>query len=127
LGPYGNPLSAPSINHLHLILLKTNVKTLLHQQITQKYKRLVCVVFLITLLKSLKESLPLIKAKIDAPKAPTPDASVGVAIPIKILPRTARINNAGGIIDLNTLKIIFNVTGFAFLVLEQLLVLDMHK
>ena len=65
----------------------------------------VCVVFLITLFKSLKESLPLIRAKIDAPSAPTPDASVGVAIPIKMLPSTAIINKAGGIIDLNTLKI----------------------
>jgi len=72
------------------------------------------VVFLITLFKSFKESLPLIRAKIDAPSAPTPDASVGVAIPIKILPKTAIINKAGGIIDLNTLKIISKETGYAF-------------
>ena len=31
-----------------------------------------------------------------------------------MLPRTAIINNAGGIIDLNTLKIISNETGSAF-------------
>ena len=66
-----------------------------------------------TIFKSANDSLPLSIANNDAPNAPTPDASVGVAIPINILPKTATINRAGGIIDFKTLKTILKSTGSA--------------
>ena len=40
--------------------------------------------------------LPLLKASPIAPRAPTPAASVGVAIPIKMDPKTATIRTKGG-------------------------------
>ncbi len=76
---------------------------------------MVCVVFLTTSFKSPKDNFLLMSANNEAPRAPTPEASVGVAIPINILPSTAIIKSEGGIIDLNTENIISNVTGFAFL------------
>ena len=50
-------------------------------------------------------------ANIIDPKAPTPAASVGVAYPAKIEPKTKTINAIGGIKDLKTRRI------FSFLVL----------
>jgi hypothetical protein len=44
-----------------------------------------------------------------------------------MLPRTAIINKAGGIIDLNTLKIISNVTGSAFFGAGATFGFSMHK
>ena len=43
-----------------------------------------------------QESRPFDPARSAAPKAPTPEASVGVAMPKKMLPRTARIRPAAG-------------------------------
>ena len=47
--------------------------------------------------KILKLRLPLNVAKINAPKAPTPAASVGVAAPLRIEPSTNKISKIGGI------------------------------
>ena len=65
--------------------------------------------------KPLNESRRLVMASKVAPRAPTPEASVGVAIPKKILPSTATINNVGGTVDLKTFRSNRSVTVSAFL------------
>ena len=53
---------------------------------------------------SLQGMRPLILAMIQAPRQPTPAASVGAATPITIVPRTRKIRIAPGMIGIATRK-----------------------
>ena len=63
-----------------------------------------------TSLKTLKESFLLYQTRIVAPKAPTPLASVGVATPAKIEPKTSTISPMGGSTVLSTSRKTFGDT-----------------
>ena len=79
--------------------LKTNENIEAPIKIT-KTKELSLTVLRETSFKFLKVNSPLVKAIIAAPIAPTEADSVGVAIPIKIDPKTRTISIRGGKIDL---------------------------
>ena len=81
----------------------------------KKIIELIFVVSRIALFKTFKEKLFLIKLKTIAPIAPKEAASVGVAIPIKIDPKTKIIRIIGKKI---TLKVFFKVYFFPLLIMS---------
>ena len=105
------------INEFHLPLPSTTIKT--KEKIfalisIKKIIELIFVVSRIALFKTFKEKLFLIKLKTIAPIAPKEAASVGVAIPIKIDPKTKIIRIIGKKI---MLKVFFKVYFFPLLIL----------
>ena len=61
-----------------------------------KTMEVISVVLCTAAVKFSRFKLPLLSARPIAPKAPTPAASVGVAIPINMDPKTATIKTKGG-------------------------------
>ena len=94
-GPNGNPSNVLSMSSSPPRPLRTSEKAVAPIRMA-KMKAVVRVVSLTTSVKTDFERVPLASARISAPAAPTPAASVGVAKPRKILPRTAKMRNAGG-------------------------------
>jgi hypothetical protein len=94
-GPNGSACSALAMNSSPPSWRSVTAKSVAPRKMP-KMKAVVTVVFWHTSLRTAHVSRRLAIARSVAPKAPSPEASVGVAMPKKIEPSTARISAKGG-------------------------------
>ena len=111
VGPKGRPINVRSISSSPPKPLSTRVKQTA-PMIAPKMNAVVLDVSSMTsLIITGRLRAPFDQARSIAPAAPTPAASVGVANPKKILPRTASIKKAAGTIALKSIHTAARSTG----------------
>ncbi len=110
LASNGSPSSASSISVSPPSPRSTSAKAVAPSS-TAKMNAVVRVVSCSTSRITRASSWRFTSASSNAPKAPTPAASVGVATPMKILPSTARIRKAGGRMAWNNAPMAAQSTG----------------
>ena len=110
VGPKGRPINVRSISSSPPKPLSTRVKQTA-PMIAPKMNAVVLDVSSMTSLTTGRLRAPFDQARSIAPAAPTPAASVGVANPKKILPRTASIKKAAGTMALKSIHTAARSTG----------------